>query len=68
MENTFTITGFNCEACVKVSTIVLKKIEGVESVDVQKNGLTKIVSVKPLDMDHVRSILKEKGYGINIAS
>lgn len=67
MEYTFTVTGFNCGACVKVSQMVLKKIEGIESVEIQESGLTKIVSTKALDMDQVRSVLKEKGYGINIA-
>lgn len=62
MEYTFKITNFTCGACVKVSTMVLKKMEGVENVDIQQDGSVKIVSSKPIDLNHAKELLNEKGY------
>ena len=68
MEYTLTITNLTCEACSKVSTMVLKKIDGVVSVEIGTDGLTKIVSTKPVDIAIARNLLKEKGYETIIAS
>jgi len=42
--------------------MILKKIEGVVTVDIAADGKTKIVSTKPLDIDSAIRALKEKGY------
>lgn len=68
MEYTLNITNLTCEACRKVSTMVLKKIDGVVSVEVGTDGLTKIVSTKPVDLTIARNLLKEKGYETLIVS
>ena len=68
MEYTLNITNLTCEACRKVSTMVLKKIDGVVSVEIGADGLTKIVSTKPVDLDIACTLLKEKGYEALIAS
>lgn len=62
MEYTLKITNLTCEACSKVSAMVLKKINGVVTVDIAADGKTKIVSTKPLDVDSAIRALKEKGY------
>ncbi len=68
MEYTLNITNLTCGACIKVCTLILKKIDGVETVEIGEDGLTKITSAKPLDMDHARNALKEKGYETVITS
>lgn len=62
MEYSLTITNLTCGACIKVCTMILKKMDGVQSVEIQENGATKIVSNKPLDMERVLGDLKGKGY------
>lgn len=62
MEYLLKITNLTCEACSKVSTMVLKKIDGVVAVDIAVDGKTKIVSTKPLDVNSAICALKEKGY------
>lgn len=61
-EYTFTITNLNCAACGKVSAMILKKIDGVESVAIRDSGAAKVVSSKPLDFGLMQAALKEKGY------
>lgn len=68
MEYTLNITNLTCGACIKVCTMILKKIDGVESVEIGEDGLTKINSTKPLDMNRARNALKEKGYETVITS
>jgi len=62
MEYTLRITNLTCEACSKVSMMVLKKIDGVVTVDIAVDGMTTIVSTKPFDVDGAIRALKEKGY------
>ncbi|MBI5654129.1 hypothetical protein HZC53_00525 [Candidatus Uhrbacteria bacterium] len=61
-EYTFTLTNLNCAACGKVCAMIIKKFKGVESVDIRPDGLTKIVSNRPLDMILVLGALKDQGY------
>ena len=68
MEYTLRITNLTCSACRKVTAMVLSKIDGVTSVDVGEDGLTKIVSTKPLDANAAIHVLKEKGYESVIVS
>lgn len=34
----FKINGFHCESCVKLATMKIKKIPGVQTVDIRENG------------------------------
>lgn len=68
MEYTLSITNLTCGACIKVCTMILKKIDSVETVNIGEDGATRITSTKPLDMDQVRKALKEKGYETVITS
>lgn len=42
--------------------MVLKKIDGVESVEIKADGATTIAANKPLDMESVIKTLAEKGF------
>lgn len=37
-EIKFKVNGFHCESCVKLATMKIKKIQGVQSVDIEDNG------------------------------
>lgn len=68
MEYTLHLKNLTCDACYKVCSLILKKIDGVIAVDIEKDGSTKITSTKPLDLETARVALKEKGYESTITS
>jgi len=61
----FTITNLTCEACVKVSSMTIRKLPGVTNVTVDiANGATHIQSDEPIHSSDVEQLLKEKGYNV----
>lgn len=64
-ELTFTITNLTCEACVKLSTMALRKLPGVTDVSIDlKTGAARLSSEKPIDLNDVTELLKTKGYTV----
>lgn len=62
-ELKFTITNLTCGACVKVSTMALRKLPGVTDVSVDlSTGTATITSEEPLNQNEVAEVLKTKGY------
>lgn len=59
----FTITNLTCEACVKVCTMILKRIPGVSDVSIdRKTGTAFLESSAPLDLDAIRYQLSKEHY------
>lgn len=64
-ELTFKITNLTCEACIKVSTITLRKLPGVTEVAVDlSTGIGHIVSEESINQNDVTIALKTKGYNV----
>lgn len=64
-ELTFKMTNLTCEACIKVSTMTLRKLPGVTEATVDlSTGAGRIVSTEPLSQADVVSALKDKGYDV----
>jgi copper chaperone CopZ len=64
-ELTFTITNLTCEACVKVSTMTLRKLPGITDVSVDlSTGAVHVLSEEQLNQTDVAAILKTKGYDV----
>ena len=64
-ELTFKITNLTCGACVKVSTMTLRKLPGVSEVTVDlSTGAERIVSDEPLSQSDVAAALKAKDYDV----
>ena len=62
-ELTFKITNLTCEACIKVSTMTLRKLPGVTEATVDlSTGAGRVVSSEPLTQNDVAAALKAKGY------
>lgn len=57
MKKTFTITNIACGACIKISGMALKKIPGVTSVEIDKNGKTAIESDRKITEDEITDAL-----------
>jgi copper chaperone CopZ len=66
-ELNFKINGFHCESCVKVSTMKIKKISGVESVAIEPDGRAKVVSTVALTLDDITKSLDGLGYTVAAA-
>ena len=64
-ELTFKITNLTCEACIKVSTMTLRKLPGVTEATVDlSTGAGRIVSDEPINQSDVVTVLKAKGYDV----
>ena len=64
-ELTFRIANLTCEACIKVSTMALRKLPGVSEATVDlSTGAGRIVSEKPITQNDVATALKAKGYDV----
>ena len=57
-KNNFKITNLDCEACIKLSTMALKKIPGVQTVNINlKTGMTKVDSDQELSWEDMKNSL-----------
>lgn len=64
-ELAFTITKLNCEACIKLSTMALRKLPGVTDVSIElSTGAARVVSTEPIAPNDVTKVLKAKGYSV----
>lgn len=64
---TFKINGFHCDACVKVSTMKIKKISDVEDVIIQSDGSAKISASRAVTLDEISEALDGLGYTVEAA-
>lgn len=59
-KNNFKITNLDCEACIKLSTMALKKMSGVQTVSIDlKTGLTEVESNQELNWAEIKNSLAE---------
>lgn len=60
MQTTFRITNINCEACVNLSTEVLKELPGVEKVDIDiQTGKTLVEANRSIPFEEIKTALSE---------
>jgi len=59
MKKNFMITNITCDACIKLSSMALKKIPGVTSVEIEKSGNTLIESDREITEKEIQSALSE---------
>lgn len=60
----FRITGFNCPACVKLSTLELEAIDGVNEVRIAEDGRCQIKSTRQIELEEFKSKLKKNGFDV----
>lgn len=63
-EIKFKVNGFHCESCVKLATMKIKKIAGVESVDIQENGDAVVNASREVGMDELSEAVASAGHTI----
>ena len=54
----FKITNINCEACIKLSSMELKKLPGVSQVKIESNGYVELESDTEIAWDQITEALK----------
>lgn len=64
-EIKFKVNGFHCESCVKLATMKIKKIEGVQSVDIKENGDAVIEADREIAMDELSGAVAAAGHTIS---
>lgn len=63
METKFKINGFHCEACVKLATMKIQKMEGVKSVNIDKDGNSIVESDKDIT-NEIEKVVESLGYNL----
>lgn len=63
-EIKFKVNGFHCESCIKLATMKIKKIEGVESIDIKEDGESVVQSSREIDLEEIAEAVKAAGYSI----
>jgi len=61
---TFQINGFHCDACVKVSTMKIKKINDVHDVTITAEGKASVSAEREIALDEVEQALSGLGYTV----
>ena len=64
-EIKFKVNGFHCESCVKLATMKIKKIEGVESVDIKEDGESVITASREVGLDELAEAVASAGHTIS---
>lgn len=59
----YTIKGLNCEACIKISTMKLKKVAGVHDIKINlATGETEICAERQIGLDELNEALHNTGF------
>lgn len=64
-EIKFKVNGFHCESCVKLATMKIKKITGVESVDIQDDGQAIVRADREIGLDELSEAVAVGGHTIS---
>lgn len=68
MEKTiFKISGFHCEACVRLSTMKIRKISDVHDVAIASDGTARVCAERVIALDEIIAALDGLGYTVAIA-
>lgn len=57
MKTNFKINDITCDACIKLSSLALKKIPGVKSVEIESNGSAVVESDQEISKEEIVSAL-----------
>lgn len=63
-EIKFKLNGFHCESCVKLATMKIKKISGVEKVDIQENGESVVEASREIGLEEIAEAVKAAGHTV----
>jgi copper chaperone len=65
MKRTIKIKGMTCQHCVATVSKVICQLGGIKNIDVDlETGIVTFEEVKPVDMDLMRTLIREAGYEV----
>lgn len=64
-KESFQLTGISCGACVQLISKRIKKIEGVYTVTVNKDGRTEVISQCGIGRNYLIQALSDTDYEVN---
>jgi copper chaperone CopZ len=64
-EIKFKVNGFHCESCVKLATMKIRKIGGVESVDIKDNGEATINANREVSFEELSEAVAAAGHTVS---
>lgn len=61
----FTIKGFHCESCVRLSTLRLKKLAGVQEVRINpEDGRTELLASREIPLQEIQQTFSDTEYTV----
>jgi copper chaperone CopZ len=63
-EIKFKINGFHCESCVKLATMKIRKIEGVQNVDIKEDGRAVVEADREIGIGEFSEAVAAAGHTI----
>ncbi|EKD93315.1 MAG: hypothetical protein ACD_28C00180G0004 [uncultured bacterium] len=64
MLTTLTLSGLHCDACIKLISKRLSKLQGVRTVQVELSGKTQIEADRVIEADEVQAALADTEYTV----
>lgn len=64
IKQIFKINGFHCEACMRLSTMRIKKISEVYEVNISQDGVVDLCSSRIITLDDMSKALDGLGYTV----
>ncbi|MFA4954021.1 MAG: hypothetical protein WC641_01790 [Patescibacteria group bacterium] len=64
MTKTYRLIGTHCAACIKVCSLLLKKLPGITAIADSGQAALRIESAQEIPLSVLESALKDAGYGI----
>lgn len=64
-NSTFTISGITCEACLKLIKRRVGTISGVNDINVDLQGTTKVSADRKIDLSEITKVLEGTDYQVN---
>lgn len=66
-EQIFKISGFHCQACARLATMKIKKINEVHEVTITPEGVAKVCAGRTITLEEVSKALDGLGYEVTVA-
>lgn len=62
------IHGFHCESCVRLSTLRLKKLPGVQRAEVQPDGHAELIASRDIPLQEIQQAFSDTEYTVEADS
>lgn len=64
-ELNFKVNGFHCESCVRLATMKIKKISGVETVEIKEDGKAIVTANREVSLAELSEAVASAGHTVS---